>query len=362
MNTFRPEFNQFAFERLKVRLAVKIGWMISNKPDCARLSELITESGSGNISESTLYRFFFKFESHRPYKHTLDIICRFLDYKDSLDFLEKIQESKEKLHASGIDTVSRKNNTLIYSCIENTAQKPLFDFFESIDENPHQFKVDLSIALFDALLETSRQQWFFKHFIRQKFIRRYLFETGHDPQFRIRDYDIAYRHYLEGIDRNRDVNQFQAYLFGNCVLFRYYFVSRQYAKALNIGKALYVAISSLEELASQLDLFPFIRFSAYKLWFLELISADHSDVEGYALYLIDLCRSQRSLCDFTQRKILFHTVAEAFVHSRVSEDFHLELKRIFEDDFKRLPPVVYSKHLRYSLPYFDENGLLHYRP
>lgn len=105
MKTFSPDFNQFAIDSLRLELLKKIGWRISKKSDCARLSELIAQSGLGLISESTLYRLFFQFEKHRPYNYTIDILCKFIGYKDSIDFLNGLKESIDLLQFNGITLV-----------------------------------------------------------------------------------------------------------------------------------------------------------------------------------------------------------------------------------------------------------------
>jgi hypothetical protein len=38
------------------------------------------------------------------------------------------------------------------------------------------------------------------------------------------------------------------------------------------------------------------------------------------------------------------------------------LKKVYKDSYLSMPDMIYTKHLKYSLPYFDRNGLLHYRP
>jgi hypothetical protein len=120
MTTVKPEFDQFTLDRLKFELLKKIGWSVSTKPDCAKLSILIVENGNGYVSESTLYRLFFQSEKYKPYKSTLDIICQFLDYKDSNEFVEKLAESRLQLHFSGINTLPTKKNGLLFYSIEHT--------------------------------------------------------------------------------------------------------------------------------------------------------------------------------------------------------------------------------------------------
>lgn len=362
MTTFKPHFDQFALDKLKFELLAKIGYKISTKPDCAKLADLISDSGHGHISESTLYRLFFQFEKHSPYKSTLDILCQFMGYKDSIEFNEKLAESRQQLHFSGINTIPSKSNGLLFYCIENTAKSPLIDFFRETNELNHAFKNDVSVAIFDSLLKSTQHDWFFKEFAQEKYIREYFFERGHDTKFRIKNYDQAYLTYLKSVNKDKDLNHFQDYLFGNCVLFRYYFISQKSTKAWEQAKVLYEEKLNVEAHQNDLFIFPFIRYTAYKLWYLELINAKSTEREGYALYLIDLCQTLKGQLGTMEQKILFHTVAETFVHSSIPESFHWELKKVFKNSFQCLPDIIYTKHLKYSLPYFNENGLLHFRP
>jgi hypothetical protein len=199
MGTLKVAFSQFDIDRLKLKLLKKIGWAVSTKPDCAKLSDIINKSGSGHISESTLYRIFFQFEKHKPYKHTLDILCQFLDYKDSNHFKEEISESRQQLHLSGINTLTNKSNGLLYYSIQHTAKNPLLDFFEETSELNYEFKLDVSVAVLDALLKSTQQDWFFKEFTTNKNKREYFYEQVHDTKFRINNYDKAYIKYLESV-------------------------------------------------------------------------------------------------------------------------------------------------------------------
>jgi hypothetical protein len=362
MKTFKPHFDQFALDKLKFALLEKIGYKISTKPDCAKLSDLIIESGYGHISESTLYRLFFQFEKHKPYKSTLDILCQFMGYKDSIEFVEKLAESRQQLHFSGIITTPNKSKGLLFYCIEHTTKNPLIDFLKEAHELDHQFKTDVSVAIFDGLLKSTQQDWFFKEFAQEKYIREYFFERGHDSKFRIKNYDQAYLKYLESVRKDKDINHFQDYLFGNSVLFRYYFISKKTAEALERAKFLYQEKLNVAAHQKDLFIFPFIRYTAYKIWYLELTNAKQTEHEGYALYLIELCEQLKDRLGKMEQKIVFHTVAEAFVYSSLPESFHWELKKVFKDAFQSLPGIIYTKPLKYSLPYFNENGLLHFRP
>jgi hypothetical protein len=362
MKTFKLQFDQFSLDRIKFELTQKIGYKISSKPDCSKLSDIIAVSGYGYISESTFYRLFFQFEKLKPYKSTLDILCRFLGYKDSIEFIEKLTELRQQQHFFGINSLTNKNNDLLFYCIEHKARKVLSDFFKEIYKQDHLMKTDISLAIFDALLKSTQQNWFFKEFAQEKYIREYFFEKGHDTKFRIKNYDLAYLKYLENVHMEKGLNHFQDYLFGHCVLFRYYFVSQKTIKAKKQAKVLYEEKLNIEIHQNQLYIFPFIRYKAYKLWYLELTNRKPIELEEYALYLIELCQQLKGQFETMEQKILFHTVAETFICSSVSENFHWELKKVFKDSYLSMPDIIYTKHLKYSLPYFDRNGLLDFRP
>ncbi len=362
MSTIKPQFDQFTLDRLKFELLKKIGWSVSTKPDCAKLSVIIVESGIGYISESTLYRLFFQFEKHRPYKSTLNILCQFLDYKDSNDFVEKLAESRLQLHASGINTLANQYNGLLFYCIEHTSKTPLIEFFEETHELPHQFKEDVSVAIFDSLVKTTQYDWFFKEFASQSYVREYFFERGHDTKFRIKNYDQAYFKYLESVRADKDIQHFQDYIFGNSVLFRHYYISQKSNQALEQANVLYKKNLNVDAHQNELHIWPFIRYTAYKLWYLEITKAKLVEIEGYARYLLDLCQQLKVKVSKDDQKILFHTVAETFVHSSLPESYHWTLKTLFKNGFVSVPEVIYNKHLKYSLPYFDQNGAINSRP
>jgi hypothetical protein len=362
MKTIKPHFDQFALDHLKLELLKKIGWIVSNKPDCAKLSDLIADSELGIISESTLYRLFLKSDSHTPYKSTLDILCQFIGYKDCIDFLEKIETSREESYKVSLISTEDIKNSLLYYCINNRSKNALSDFFDSANTFSYNQKIKLSILLFDSLLISTNQDWFFEHFAEKKFIREYFFERAHDPLFRIKNYDKAYLSYLKGIDKKVNSVISQDFVFGNCVLFRFYFTTGKIKEALLFGDKLFKAKLAHNELKNQLYIFPFIRYSAYYLWQLELKKVKESEINNYAGFLIDLSSKLKDELPFMEQKILFHTVAETFIFSKISENYHWDLKKVFIDMFRKLPESVYKKHLKYSLPYFNENGLLHYRP
>ena len=357
-----PHFDEYALECLKFKFSEKIGFIISNRPDCYKLSEIINQSGYGSVSDTTIYRMFFSIKKHTPFKHTMDILAMFLGYKNSIELLESINSTRNSLDYNGINTLQDTSNNLMFYCIENGAYKPLQDYFYSLEDAPVYLKEKVGLSLYDNLLKSTKQVQIFNEFSNHKFFREYFLEIAHDPKFRIKNYEFAYLKYLEGIDKNKGIQQFQEYIFGNSVLFRHYYLNNQYTNAELVGDRIYSNILSIEAFEKDVYIFPFIRFVAYKLWYLKMKRANLNEQMEYAYYLLELCKKRKTHVDFYEKKILFHTVAEAFLNSDLSEKFHWDLKEIFSKEFETLPDNLYSKHLKYSLHYFEPNGLINHRP
>jgi hypothetical protein len=361
MSTIQLKFDTYAIERLKLRMYDVTQFVVLNKPDCAKLSELITSSGYGYVSVSTLYRLFFQSEQHLPYKNTLDILCRFIGYHDCMDFLDDINKHRETMYQSGIQ-VGSQENSLLYYAIENKAEKTLSDFFEGVSDSSDDFKTSLSIALYDSLVQATYPEKFLKKFSQNKFVREYFFEKAHDPKFRIKNYEESYQYYLKHVKQDRSIADFQDFIFANCVLFRHQFLVGNYTNAIITGNKLYTTDFRIEELQNDIYIFPFIRYIAYKLWYLQLQQESKSIQYDYATYLIELGKKLKPSLGNAEQRILFHTIAETFANSNIPVSYHDGLKEIYRKDFEKFPAIIMNKHIKYSLPYFEENGLLRHRP
>lgn len=78
-------------EKLKNEIEIKIGRKISYQKDCIYLSANILEQSKAYISPATLRRVFgFLATNSNPSRVTLDILSRFVAYKDWDDFIQKI--------------------------------------------------------------------------------------------------------------------------------------------------------------------------------------------------------------------------------------------------------------------------------
>jgi hypothetical protein len=146
-------------------------------------------------------------------------------------------------------------------------------------------------------------------------------------------------------------------------LFRHYFISNKLQEAVLLGNKLFNKASINSDDLENIFIFPNIRFKAYKIWFFEITKKSKFIIEDYANEILDFCRSINLKKDSISNKIVFHTVAEAFSYSSsLGKEYHQELKNIFKDEFSKIPKNIFEKPLCESLPYFQANGLLLYRP
>jgi hypothetical protein len=352
----------YIIDKIKAALARKIGYVITTKLDCKKLSEIILSEGIGYISESTLYRLLLQSTDKNYYKSTLDIISVFLGFNNSKDLIDSLNNIKYHTIFNGINLIPTSKKNLLYYNIEGNNFHTLHHFFDSLDDCSIDIKGVTAISLFDALIHSTNSTAFFEKFARNKYVRNFLLEQLHDPHFRINNYDYAYKLYLKGLNIHTDINELQDYIFGSSVLFRSYYLKKNYKAASETGKKLYEPIPSLEEYNNNLHIFPFIRYSAYKLWYLNLVDEDSIKQFDYANYLIDLCECLQPNLNSIEQRIVFHTMAEVMLNSSLPHIFHKKLKYIFKDNFKTIPDSIFSKHIKYSLPYFEVNGLLYHRP
>ncbi len=362
MNQVNAIVNPLVIERLKKELAIKVRFTVSGKSDCMKLSELISESGAGYLSVTTIYRIYFQPDKHNPYKSTLNILCRFLGYADISDFLNRLNLEQFYVPSDTSNSGYLMDKHLIFHCLWNNSFKPLNDFFDALSSESHDYKTSVTLALFDNLQMIPNPNTFINYFANQKFVREYLMEQGYDPKFRIKYFDLNYSSYLKGVNKYQSISSFQDYIFGNCVIFRYYLVTKNYKKAQTIGKSLYAEFELIESQINEIYIFPFIRFMAYKLWYLKLMNTSQKSQEDYAYYLLQLCQKLKPKVSLYEQNILFHTIAETFIYSSISEVFHSKLKIIFEKQFAQIPAHIFHKKLECSLNYFEPNGIIYHRP
>ena len=360
LNTTIPTFSK---KELQMKLHVQFGYRIKSKPDCTKLSQIILTNLSEYVSDSTLYRFFVLEDAPKTTTVILDILARLVGHTSWADFelfLANKDHSKLILGASANSALKPKS--LIYHNISLGFYQPLEALFEESVNLENELQSEVVLDVFDSLMRVENPKPFFKHFAGNPFVRNYFFEVGFDPMFRIKDYDEGIKLYAANIIPDRSVLDLQDHLFSSSVLFRHYYLTKDYAKAMVYGKQLYLENNySVEDLES-IYAFPQMRYLSYKIWFLQLLDTTSTIINDYILWLINYCKIQYDAFGLIERRVLFTCVAEALIVADVAEKYHLQLKEIFKEEYKLYPGQLYHKSLKYSLPYFDQNGLLRYRP
>lgn len=355
-------FKSSDVNKLKQQVINKAGFAISTKPDCRRLSNLLLSTGAGYISETTIYRIFLKEENlHVPYKSTLDIFCRFLGYNDIVEYIKKLNYSNNYSLNKYVSDIALDN--LLVSCIKNQNFKTLSDYFEILESESKATKEYVVLNLFDIFASNDFTIPFFKEFSDNRFVREWFLESGHDPKFRIPNYDQAYLFYLRKVNYTKDSSELQQYIFANSILFRSSFLNHEYENALNYGCKLYNnALLDFDSNSLGLHLFPLVRYISYRLWFLQLINVPKVQVLDYSEYLLEFAKMNIVTADSFSRKIVFNTLGEVLHYSKLPFEFQLKFKNMFEKDFHDLNLEGSNYQIIELLPYLQPNGLLNHRP
>lgn len=355
-------FDAFSVYELNLQLMKKLGYSIKSKSDCSKLSESIFKEGLGLISQSTLYRILLYDKEHKPFYNTLSIITQFLGYQDWEDFCKAIHSKKKFEYTNGHLSNSNIEKSLLYQCIQLESYKPLEELFNNIQDVEQEARDSITLALYDSLLAIPNTMPFFKHFRNNIFVREAFFEYGVDPTFRIANYDEGFKLYLSNYKPNRGLLDLQSFIFGNCVLFRHYYLKGELEKALFIGQTLYEKLLLSESEIDSIYIFPRLRYVSLKLLYLKLINISANQEENYVVYLLEYVKSVYSSLDYVNRRIVFYNIAEAFLVARISKTYQEQLKSIFENEFALFPLGLIHKPLTKVLSYFEPNGLLQHRP
>jgi hypothetical protein len=361
MTKTRLALDSYTLLELKSQIALKLCFSVNGIPDCTKLSEVLLKEGYGSISVTTLYRLFVNHSGINPYKHTLNILVNYIGYSSWNAFLDKIQDTNA-LNGKVINKHNTPEQGLLYQCIALNAEKPLFAYFDSLTDREDHFKSMIALDVFDCLLKVNNPEFFFSSFVTNKFVKEYVLENAFDPAFRIKNYEHAFKLHLNKFSKVNSPASFQDFVFYHSVLFRYYYLRKDTKEAFAIGNEIYSAISFESEYLERIYIFPKIRFKAYKLWYLLLIGESKHTIEDHIKALLFYAKTIYSTIESYERRIVFHSIAEVFCYSGVNIKHHELLKDIFKNEFDTFPVHLFEKSIKTALPYFEPNGLLHYRP
>ena len=352
-------FTEFHKRELFLKVSIRVGFPILRKADCKKVSELIGESGFSGISESTIYRLFlWKGNTNSPYLHTLDILVQFCGFNDWIDFETHIQKLDSFVRGFGrFDNSSPFFNSLITICIHDKAFKPLQTYTEQFEEiDDYELNYKFAEEIFKSTLTNKDNTAFFKNFCHFEIIRSYFFELLADPTFSIPNYEAGIKFYLKEVKFENSLKELQDFVFGNCLLFRHYFLSQQYEKARNLSKILFEEFHLTEKQMNEIHVFPVARYLACKLMYLDMKKSMNETLD-FIGYLKTYLQGRITILSRQEQAILFHNIGEAYLlNGFISAIHHNQLKELFFSLFADFPGYLFHEKLEKMLPYFNKNG------
>ena len=337
-----------------------IAFPIYTKADCRKVCELFELKGLPVISESTLYRLFLLEGSDNiPYLQTLDILAKFCNYKDWHTLEKHLNELATFEWSFGkVETKTTNTLSLLTSCIHNNELKSVYDFSEQFDESLELEKKGMLGEEFYKALKTNpnNNDLFFKNFSKLSIVRESFFEYMADPTFIIPNYEIGLKYYLLGVKPEQSSKSLQDFIFGNCLLFRYYFLKKNKVETKKLGIKLYETYNFSPKDLGQIHIFPKIRYLAYKLFYLN-INSTLPESEKYETWLINYVSKIIQKLTLEEKRIVLHTMADVFANNTTTKiDIHKQLKQMFSDVLNTLPAFVGETSLKDALPYLNRNA------
>lgn len=315
----------------------------------------MTNYDNQSLSESTLYRFFFKTpDYHHCYQNTLDKLASFakLDSWDAFCRTDNLEHTY-KISNGFINT---RSESLIKQCIYNDEYKSLGGFMENLPNNiDDKIERVITIEIYDALLNNKKSNAvFFKNLSGISSVRSLFFENGIDPEFRIPDYEIGLQYYLKNIDFTKSQKDLQDYIFANCILFRYYYKIGNKDLALFYGSLLYEKNGFTMQYLSAIDIFPKSRWVAYQLLYYKLIEniklCERSENE-----IIDFGRKQLSQNDNFNNKMILYNTLDTFHICKAKPTVINKIKKVFVDT---LPEIIQLNSFDSLMRHLEPNGLI----
>lgn len=359
----KPNFVISGYQKNELfkQLCIQIGFPIRTKSDCRKVSELIDQAGLASISESTIYRLFLlKSNNNQPYLHTLNSLAQFCSYKDWHEF-EHIQQETENF-VFGFGKISRegaKFKSLISICIQTNELKPLLQYTEQFEQGTKiQHKEKFAEEVFQAVLTNKNNALFFKKFSHFSVIREHFFEILADPTFSIPGYEDGIKYYLKNLKHEASNKDLQDVVFGNCLLFRHYYLTEQVEKANATGTFLFDELRLTTKQLEKIHVFPIARYYACKFMYLDM----HQEIKQTHLFFDEVIydlHKKIPLLSIEEQRILFYSLGEAMVLNSILIAQQHQLKELFTHLFDFLPSRLASQPLEKIVPYFNKNSSIY---
>ena len=358
----KPKYILSTFYKSKLywKLVETVCFPILTKSDCKKISDLIAIKNLPRVSESTLYRLLLlKNNDKTPYLHTLDILALFCGFANWHKLEHHFNEvSKFEYSYGKFSNRNNETNSLLKICIHRNDLKSLYEFSEQFDTSLNfEKKLILGAEFYYSLKSNkNKNKNFYKNFSQLPIVRESFYELFADPNFGIKDYELGLKYYLIGIKPGKSINSLQDFIFGNSLLFRHYYITNNKTEIKNIAKLLYEENNFSESDLNKINIFPRIRYLAYKLFYLYFINQVLKAKE-YEEWLIDYAQKNINKLELLEKRILFYTIADVFCNNGFTLiEKQEELKKIFKSIFNLLPDHIFRYDLKSIMPYLDQNA------
>jgi hypothetical protein len=340
---------------LRKEICMESGFEIRSKSDCLKLSENILQKTGASLSESTLYRFFFKKDDRQCYQNTLDKLSVYCNTKNWDAFCQIHENSLSFLFRNGIFLQNNENKSLIRLCIQNDELKSLCEFFEDLPDNLNEpIRRAMGIELYLSLLSNKNSnQNFYKLFSKINPVRKLLFEELADPDFKIKDYPLFYKWYLKNSKNLDKPDGLQDYIFANSMLFRHYVKKESLLDILKTGRLLFENKDIDRRVLHNIHVFPLSRWYSYRVWY-----SYHNRFKNYdeSLFeLIEFCKQISEVGSNLEKSIVLYNAID--VLSSVQEITLIQEELI--PRFSQIIPLNLLKSESYEklLKRLEPNGL-----
>ena len=356
----KPKYkiSNYLLKNLKFKLESKLGYQLLSKFDCKKMNQLIALETNKSVSESTIYRLFLLSSNvNIPYVHTLDIFAEYLGFSNWFSLENELKNLTDFQSLYGAFHDEKSYVSLLTLSIHVGNLKPIYSFLEQFPQDlSFNKKILIGGQLYHSLRSNSGSNLeFFKQFHSLPIVRETFFELWADPDFQIKNYEEGLLYYLENVKSIDSIKNIQDTLFGNALLLRFYFITSNKAKVLEIGKKIYIDRDFSDKNLEELYIFPKIRYYSYRLLFHYVLRGFDST---YWEWLYDYSKKiSKSLNSIIEQRIVIHTLLDTLqINLELQELVFRELSLLFPLVFQFIPP--HSSHLPINekLKYLEVNA------
>jgi hypothetical protein len=170
----------------------------------------------------------------------------------------------------------------------------------------------------------------------------------------IRGYNYTIFVYLKNLYFEKSQQDLQDYIFGNCILFRYYYKIGNKDRALYYGSLLYEKNSFTIQSLSSIDVFPKSRWISYQLLYYKLVE-NNQLYERSENEIIHFIRKQLLQNNNFNNKIILYNTLDTFRICNSKTTSINKIKKIF---FDFLPEIKHATSLDSLMQQLEPNGLI----